>query len=201
MTSHGMLNNKGAGSNLELRGAAFVLAIDLFSHGNSSADFGMIRELGKEKILASSIMLTLQGLGDRAPLAAPTAVAAMTDVMSPTPLISAVLLNSCDATYKLHRRVHKPYGNKHVGIIADQYDEFMMRDWMKTAAPPHLVISKYSNAQSFLGLGRPSEQSAPFGHTIYHETMGKDAIRVIYHHPYPSLPIFQVGYDCDNRFL
>jgi len=192
VTSHGMLNNKEMQdlNFVELSRRGFVvLAIDLFSHGNSeSADFGlMIQGVGEGvKILASLnyVDTTRIGVTGHSFGGANSSVAAMTDAMLPEPLISAVLLNSCDATYKSDTGEYiNPYGNKHVGIIADQYDEFMMRDIDENGNPtvPRDFI-KYSNAQSFLYFGTDPAGKAPrAANTIYHETInGKDAIRVIY---------------------
>jgi hypothetical protein len=101
------------------------------------------------------------------------------------PLISAVLINSCDATYKDAETGEyiNSYGNKDVGIIADQYDEFMLRDVDENGsqtAPRDFI--KYGNAQSFLYFGTdPTGKELRSADTMYQENInGKDAIRVVY---------------------
>lgn len=193
VTSHGMLNNKEMQdlNFVELSRRGFVvLAIDLFSHGDSeSADFGtMIQGVGEAVKMLSSLSYvdtTRIGVTGHSFGGANCSTAAMGDAMSPAPLISAVLINSCDATYKNAETGEyiNPYGGKDVGIIADQYDEFMLRDVDENGNPtaPRDFI-KYANAQSFLYFGTdPAGKELRAADTMYHETInGNDAIRVVY---------------------
>ncbi len=189
ITSHGMLNNREMQDlnfvELSRRGYV-VLAIDMFSHGNSeSADFGTMTQGVAEavKMLSSinyvdtaRIGITGHSFGGLN-----CSIAAM----DPTSVVSAVLINSCDATYKNAETGEyiNPYGAKDVGIIAGQYDEFMLRDVDEngnTTAPRDFI--KYGNAQSFLNFGAdPTGKELRSANTMYKETIdGEEAIRVIY---------------------
>lgn len=189
ITSHGMLNNREMQDlnfvELSRRGYV-VLAIDMFSHGNSeSADFGTMTQGVAEavKMLSTINYVNTEriGLTGHSFGGLNCSVAAM----DPASVVSAVLINSCDATYKNAETGEyiNPYGAKDVGIIAGQYDEFMLRDVDENgnATAPRDFI-KYGNAQSFLNFGTDTTgKELRSANTMYTETIdGEEAIRVIY---------------------
>jgi len=194
VTSHGMFNNR------EMQDANFVelsrrgyvvLAIDMPSHGHSENVPIIVDVLNgmyeAVKMLASlnyvdseRIGITGHSLGG---WSCDAAVGA--DNEAPAQLISAVLFNCADATYKdpETQEYVNIYGSRDVGIVAAQYDEFFMVDTDENGNPtsPRDYV-KYGNAQSFLHFGKdPAGLDKRTGGTIYHETInGEDAIRVIY---------------------
>ncbi|HAA25763.1 MAG TPA: hypothetical protein DCE11_06570 [Ruminiclostridium sp.] len=194
VTSHGMFNNR------EMQDANFVelsrrgyvvLAIDMPSHGHSENVPIIVDVLNgmyeAVKMLASldyvdseRIGITGHSLGG---WSCDAAVGA--DNEAPVQLISAALLNCADATYKNQETQEyvNIYGNRDVGIIAAQYDEFFMVDTDENGNPtsPRDYV-QYGNAQSFLHFGKdPTGLEKRSGGTIYREVIdGKEAIRVIY---------------------
>lgn len=194
VVSHGMLNNREMQdlNFVELSRRGFVvLAIDMFSHGNSETidGFGALTQGVAEGVkLLSSINYvdtTRIGVTGHSFGGLNSSIAAMADAHSKTPVISAVLINACDATYKDAKTGEyiNPYSDKHVGIIADQYDEFMLRDKDENGnvTPPRDFI-KYGNAQSFLYFGTdPAGRELRSANTMYRETInGEEVIRVVY---------------------
>lgn len=197
IVSHGMLNNREMQdlNYVELaRRGYVVLSMDMFSHGNSESLTGFAQlPLGMYeavKMLSSinyvdtaRIGITGHSFGG---LSCNTAVAL--DNQNSTHLIAAVLVNSCDATYTdtKTKEYINVYGNRDVGIIAGQYDEFMFRvvDENGNQNSPRDFV-KLSNAQSFLYYGTdPGGKETRAAETLYHETIdGQDSIRVIYNPP------------------
>jgi pimeloyl-ACP methyl ester carboxylesterase len=194
VVSHGMFNNR------EMQDANFVelsrrgyvvLSMDMFSHGNSEnvPNIGVLTTGMYEavKMLSSlnyvdpaRIGITGHSLGG---MSSNTAIAQ--DNMAPKRLISAVLLNSADATYAdgKTKKFIDVYGNRAAGIVAGQYDEFFLRDVDENGKPTSSKdFLKYNNAQSFLHFGKdPSGSDKRAADTIYRQNVdGKDAIRVIY---------------------
>lgn len=194
ITSHGMLNNKEMQdlNFVELARRGFVvLAGDLLTHGNSES----VNSIGpmyagvteQVKMLSSLAFVDTKRIGITGHSfgGANCNAAAAADALSPNPVIRAVLINSCDATYKdpATKAFANVYGDKDVGIIADQYDEFMMRDVDasgKTTAVRDYI--KYGNAQSFLHFGEdPAGKDLRSAETVYKETIkGREAVRIIY---------------------
>jgi len=106
------------------------------------------------------------------------------DNAAPEQLISAVLLNSADATYVDDSgQFANVYGSRDVGIIAVKYEEFFMRDVDEQGNPTSpTVYVNYNNAQSFLHFGKnPAGLEKREPNRIYTENIdGREAIRVIY---------------------
>jgi dienelactone hydrolase len=194
VVSHGMFNNREMQDTnfVELSRRGFVvLAIDMPSHGNSEntpAIGGVLMGMYEAvKMLASlnyvdvdRIGITGHSLGG---WSCNTAVSM--DNAADKHLISAVLLNCYDAIYvdEKTKNYTNIYGNRDVGIVAAQYDEFFMADTDANGnktAPRDYVKNKH--AQSFLYYGNdPKGKKLCKAETMYHETIdGKDAIRVIY---------------------
>lgn len=101
-----------------------------------------------------------------------------------TNLISAVLLNCADATYKdADGNFANIYGSRDVAILAAQYDEFFHKytdeSGVAREAPYFL---QGINSQSFLNFGvDPTGLEARTAYTVYTETIdGEEAVRVIY---------------------
>lgn len=191
---HGMYNNKEMMDidYVELSRRGFVvLAIDMFSHGNSenlvtedALPMGVAEALKMISTLdyvdTGRIGVTGHSMGGMN-----CDVATLMDNQNETPLVSALLLNSCFATYSdaETKEYINAYGNRDVGIIAGKYDEFLFkevnRDGAETLAKDFI---KSDNAQSFLNFGNsPDEGEMRKANTVYEESVGgKDAMRVIY---------------------
>ncbi|GBF75110.1 hypothetical protein PA598K_03494 [Paenibacillus sp. 598K] len=194
VTSHGMFNNR------EMQDANFVelsrrgyvvLAMDMFSHGNSDSvpNIGILTTGMYEavKSLASlnyvdkeRIGITGHSLGG---MSSNTAITL--DNAAPERLISAVLLNSADAIYKDAEtsQYTNIYNNRDVGVIAVKYEEFFMRDVDAQGNPTSPTkYPQYGNAQSFLHFGTdPAGKDQRATETLYKETIdGEEALRVIY---------------------
>lgn len=194
ITSHGMFNNKEMQDpnfvELSRRGYV-VLAMDMFSHGNSQSvpNIGVLMTGAYEAVKmmstldyvdTSKIGITGHSLGG---LSINTAV--QEDNAAPKKLISAVLYNCSDPTYTdaATKKFTNIFGSRDIGVVAAKYDEFFMRDVDKngkTTAPRDYL--EYNNAQSFLHFGvNPTGLDKCIASTVYHQTIdGKDAIRVIY---------------------
>lgn len=194
VTSHGMFNNR------EMQDANFVelsrrgyvvLAMDMFSHGNSESvpnigvlTTGMYEAVKKISSLnyvdKENIGITGHSLGGMS-----SNVAITLDNLAPERLISAVLLNSADATYidEETNEFTNVYGNRDVGVIAVKYEEFFMRDVDEQGQPTSPTeYVEYANAQSFLHFGTdPSGKDKRVADTIYtQEIDGQESFRVIY---------------------
>lgn len=190
---HGMYNNKEMqDSNLvELsRRGYVVMAIDLFSHGDSD-------------LLPTQDMLPMSGLAGLQYLAAlpyvDTARIGMTghsmgglncDIATQMgvteagdPLVKALFLNCCFATYvDGDGNYANIYGNRDVAILADKYDEFLFTETNADGTvllPKDFILS--DNAQSFLNFGAEPAAELRSADTMYTENIdGEDAIRVVY---------------------
>lgn len=194
VTSHGMFNNR------EMQDANFVelsrrgyvvLAMDMFSHGNSESvpHIGILTTGMYEavKMMASLNYVDIENIGVTGhSLGGNSAnVAIAFDNLAPEKLISAVLLNSADATYKDDdtNEYTNVYGERDIGIIAVKYEEFFMRDVDEQGQPTSPTdYLQYANAQSFLHFGTdPAEKENRIADKIYHQDIdGQDAMRVIY---------------------
>ena len=194
VTSHGMYNNREMqdANFVELSRRGFVvLSMDMFSHGYSEnvADVGTVLTGMYEavKMLStlsyvdtSRIGITGHSMGG---MSCNAAIAQ--DNAADVQLISAVLLNSADATYAdaTTQAFTNVYGSRDAGMISCQYDEFFhsFPDANGVmSAPRDFLKSVY--AQSFLDFGTdPAGKDARVSGTVYHETVdGVDAMRVIY---------------------
>lgn len=191
---HGMYNNKEMQdayyTELSRRGFV-VLAIDMFSHGDSenlkapdylpmSVNEGLKLISTLSYVDASRIGIEGHSMGGMC-----CEVATQMDNMNEKPLVSALLLNGCFATYtdpKSGEYVNI-YGKRSVGIIASQYDEFLFRETKddgSVALPSEFI--NYANAQSFLRFGTaPQGLEALDANTMYNDNIdGKDAFRIVY---------------------
>lgn len=191
---HGMYNNREMQDinyvELSRRGYV-VLAIDMFSHGKSQnleSEEYLPRGVSEAVKMAAAlnyvdtgkIGVTGHSMGGMN-----CNVATLMDNSNEHPLISALLLNSCFATYKDEQTndYQNLYGNRDVGIIAGQYDEFLFRESNENG---QVTLAKdfihSQNAQSFLNFGKyPEQESEREANTLYYNQIaGKDAFRVIY---------------------
>lgn len=195
VVSHGMYNNREMQdlNFVELSRRGFVvLSMDMFAHGNSEnfADNSGDITLGMYEAVkmldsisyvdSNKIGITGHSLGGMS-----SNVAVQLDNMSDRHLISAVLLNCADAAYSDADtgEYTNIYGNRDVGIVAAQYDEwFFTQDNGNggTTAPRDFIHN--SNAQSFLHFGTdPSGLDAREAYQMYSQEIdGKEAIRTIY---------------------
>lgn len=191
---HGMYNNKEMQDanlvELSRRGYA-VLAIDLFSHGDSDL-------LPAEDLLPMSGLAALQyfvtlpyvdtehiGMTGHSMGGLNCDLATQMGVSEDgTPFVDALFLNCCFATYMNGEgKYDNIYGNIDVAILADKYDEFL---FVETNADGAVLKAKdfiYSdNAQSFLNFGaEPSGAQLREANTLYTENIdGEEAVRVVY---------------------
>lgn len=191
---HGMYNNKEMQdiNYVELSRRGFVvLAIDMFSHGKSqnleSEEYLPLGVAEAVKMVAAlnyvdtgKIGVTGHSMGGMN-----CNVATLMDNNNESPMISALLLNSCFATYKDEQtnEYGNVYGNRDVGIIAGQFDEFLFREsnrnGKETLAKDFI---QSDNAQSFLNFGLdPDQVSRREANTLYYNQVEEeDAFRVIY---------------------
>ncbi|KIL38885.1 membrane protein [Gordoniibacillus kamchatkensis] len=197
VTSHGWYNNREMQDMNYVeyaRRGYVVMSIDMYGHGDSDAvapaewqnrGTGMYDAVelmsGLPYVDKARIGITGHSNGARA---ANWSIDA--DNLKDKPLISAVLLVANDATYvnPETKQYYNKYGNRNVGIVAAQYDEFFFRTKLKdgTITMPRDYI-KTDNAQSFLNFGAdPKSGGEPrTSYTVYkQEVNGKMASRVIY---------------------
>lgn len=195
VVSHGMYNNREMQdlNFVELSRRGFVvLSMDMFNHGNSESSAPSTAEIlpgmyeavkmldSLSYVDSSAIGITGHSLGG---MSSNAAIAL--DNEAERQLISAVLLNSADATYvdaETGEYVNI-YGNRDAGIVAGQYDEwFFFQDDGKGGQTAPRDFLKYSNAQSFLNFGQdPSGQELREQGLLYQEEIdGKTAYRAIY---------------------
>jgi len=191
---HGMYNNKEMQDSnlveLSRRGYA-VLAIDLFSHGDSD-------------LLPAEDLLPMSGLGalqyfvtlpyvdiDRIGMTGHSMGGLNCDLATQmgvaedgTPLVKALFLNCCFATYvNGEGQYDNIYGGIDVAILADRYDEFL---FVETNADGSVLKAKdfikSDNAQSFLNYGAdPAASPQREANVMYVENInGEDAIRAVY---------------------
>lgn len=192
ITCHGMYNNKEMQdinfTELSRRGYV-VLAIDMFSHGNSE-------NLESEDLLpmgVSEAVKLISGLGyvdqERIGVTGHSMGGMNCEVaaqMDEDFRISSILFNSCFATYRDGESgvFINAYGSRDVGIIAGQYDEFLFQEPDADGnMMPAKDFIKSENAQSFLNFGKtPSETRE--ADVMYKEKVdGEETIRVIYNPP------------------
>ncbi len=198
VTSHGMLNSREMQDStyVELaRRGYVVLAIDMYGHGFSQVVTGPQRDRARAtgmydgvELIASlpyvdkdKIGITGHSFGGRsANWSMPF------DNKRDKPLVSAVLLQTADATYidPKTKQYFNDYGSRHVGIIADEWDEFFFRQKGADGkmSKPGAFLST-DNAQSFLHFGADPKAVSDkrVADAVYTETIdGKQASRVIY---------------------
>lgn len=191
VTSHGYLNNKEMqdANYVELARRGFVvLAIDQPCHGDSQVMAISNADGVYQGVLALSRMPFVDvnriGITGHSMGGGSCNSAVAEDNENGTNLISAVLLNCADATYKdTDGNFANIYGSRDVAILAAQYDEFfhMYTDesGVMRQAP---YFMQGINSQSFLNFGvDPTGLEARTAYTVYTETIdGEEAVRVIY---------------------
>ncbi len=206
ITSHGWFNNR------EMQDMNFVeysrrgyvvLSIDMYGHGNSEVLYtpeiaptsvGMIDavKLIYDLPYVDKARVGVTGHSNGA-MAANFAVDL--DNLRETPMIASVLLVANNATYtNSDGEYYNKYGNRDVGIVAAQYDEFFFRvtneDGTRTA--PRDYIDQ-ATAQSFLNFGAdPANAEKRVSYNMYKQDVdGKETIRVIYNpnqiHPWNTI--------------
>lgn len=191
VTSHGYLNNKEMqdANYVELARRGFVvLAIDQPCHGDSQVMAVRNADGVYQGVLALSRMpfvdVSRIGITGHSMGGGSCNSAVAEDNANGTNLISAVLLNCADATYKdADGNFANVYGSRDVAILAAQYDEFFHKytdaGGVAREAPYFL---QGINSQSFLNFGvDPTGLEARTAYTVYTETIdGEEAVRVIY---------------------
>lgn len=204
VTSHGAFNNKEMqdANLIELaRRGYVVLASDQPQHGNSDLLTTDGKNVGNSAVYQGVLMVS------RLPYVDTTRIgvtghsmggmscnsAIMEDNAAEKQLISAILINSADATYvnstdaglsdTTEGEYANIYGSRDVGMISCVFDEFFNKS---TDANGEQLSSPYfmesSNAQSFLYFGQdPEGLDTREAFAIYREKIdGEEAIRVIY---------------------
>ena len=212
VTVHGWYNNKEMQdlNYVELARRGFVvLAIDQYSHGDSdNADVGFENYSGnglyyavKEIAKLNYVDKTRIGVTGHSYGAECCKSAVERDKEADEQLISAVLLVCADSVYtpsnpmtNMPRCVYDPYsdeagffnfwGNRDVGIVAAQYDEFYHGypdDTAANSTAPRDYIHQ-PTAQSFLYFGvDPEGKTERSAYEYYYETVdGEDCFHVIY---------------------
>lgn len=200
--SHGWWNNREMqdANYVELaRRGYVVVSIDMYGHGNSDNLKNAELELGGTgmydavKLVADLpyVDTTKIGVSGHSNGARAANYSMFIDNAAETPLISAVLLVNNDGVYTdaaNDSAYFNLYGNRDVGIVADQYDEFFFRSYSPEGAvltPPREYIGT-PNAQSFLNFGVDPAGLADQreASVVYTENVdGVDAMRVVYTPP------------------
>ena len=198
VSSHGAFNNKEMqdANAIELSRRGFVvLAIDQPAHGNTEFVAGSAGVY--QGVLALSrlpyVDVTRIGVTGHSMGGMSCNNAVAQDNTNEVPLVAAVLLNSADATYvnttdtslsdTKSTNYANVFGNRDVGIIACQYDEFFHKSTDENGNP----LSAYyymdtPEAQSFLNFGKdPTDLPVREAYTTYTEEVdGEECIRIIY---------------------
>ncbi|RFA18565.1 hypothetical protein B7R25_14310 [Subtercola boreus] len=193
--AHGWWNNKEMQDSnyVELaRRGYVVLSIDMYGHASSDplqeghemdAATGMYDGV-KEIASLPYVDTTKIGISGHSNGARAANWAIPLDDAAATPLIRSVYLVDNDPIYVDSAGAYTNYyGNRDVGVMADQYDEFFFRSYDKSGAeltPPREYIGT-PNAQSFLNFGADASGTpAKESYTTYTQTVdGTDAIREI----------------------
>jgi pimeloyl-ACP methyl ester carboxylesterase len=192
--AHGWWNNKEMQDSnyVELaRRGYVVLSIDMYGHGSSSnmqeghemdAATGMydgVKEIASLPYVdKSKIGISGHSNGARA-----ANWAIPLDDAAKTPLIKSVYLVDNDPIYvNAKGQLFNYYGNRDVGVQADQYDEFFFRSYSKTGketTDPREYINT-PQAQAFLNFGSAQTGSKRVSFKAYTKTVdGRSAIREI----------------------
>lgn len=167
-----------------------VIAVDLYGHGNSSFLNAANIELGGTGVYDAVRFVadlpyvdkTRIGVCGHSHGARAANLSIALDNESESPLIAAVMLVGNDPVYTNSVGTYtNSYGHRHVGVIADQYDEFYFRSYgpsHEVLTPPREYIHT-ANAQSFLHFGADpahfsDERSAGQFYTDH------DAVRIAY---------------------
>jgi dienelactone hydrolase len=195
VTSHGWYNNREMQDMNYVeyaRRGYVVMSIDMYGHGNSDVLTGSpaTRATGMtdavELIAAlpyvdkTKIGVTGHSNGARA-----ANYAVDDDNKKAQPLIHAVLMVANDPTYRdANNNFYNKYGNRDVGVVAAQFDEFFFR--VKQADNSMSAPKNYINqatAQSFLNFGIDPTKGGEkrIAGTLYKQTISNtEAIRTIF---------------------
>ena len=191
VVSHGYLNNKEMtdANYVELARRGFVvLAIDQPCHGDSEIMAQSIANGVDQGVLAVSRMPFVDvdriGVTGHSMGGGSCNRAVAVDNERENPLISAVLIHCNDPTVKNSDGNYvNAYGNRNVGVIAVQYDEFFHK-WVDESGiarqAPYYMGSP--TAQAFLHFGvDPTGLDKRDAYTYYSETVdGEECFHVIY---------------------
>ena len=191
VVSHGYLNNKEMtdANYVELARRGFVvLAIDQPCHGDSEIMAQRIPNGVDQGVLAVSRMPFVDvdriGVTGHSMGGGSCNRAVAVDNERENPLISAVLIHCNDPTVKNSDGNYvNAYGNRNVGVIAVQYDEFFHK-WVDESGiarqAPYYMGSP--TAQAFLHFGvDPTGLDKRDAYTYYSETVdGEECFHVIY---------------------
>lgn len=191
VVSHGYLNNKEMtdANYVELARRGFVvLAIDQPCHGDSEIMAQRIANGVDQGVLAVSRMPFVDvdriGVTGHSMGGGSCNRAVAVDNERENPLISAVLIHCNDPTVKNSDGNYvNAYGNRNVGVIAVQYDEFFHK-WVDESGiarqAPYYMGSP--TAQAFLHFGvDPTGLDKRDAYTYYSETVdGEECFHVIY---------------------
>ena len=191
VVSHGYLNNKEMtdANYVELARRGFVvLAIDQPGHGDSEIMAQRIPNGVDQGVLAVSRMPFVDvdriGVTGHSMGGGSCNRAVAVDNERENPLISAVLIHCNDPTVKNSDGNYvNAYGNRNVGVIAVQYDEFFHK-WVDESGiarqAPYYMGSP--TAQAFLHFGvDPTGLDKRDAYTYYSETVdGEECFHVIY---------------------
>lgn len=191
VVSHGYLNNKEMtdANYVELARRGFVvLAIDQPCHGDSEIMAQSISNGVDQGVLAVSRMPFVDvdriGVTGHSMGGGSCNRAVAVDNERENPLISAVLIHCNDPTVKNSDGNYvNAYGNRNVGVIAVQYDEFFHK-WVDESGiarqAPYYMGSP--TAQAFLHFGvDPTGLDKRDAYTYYSETVdGEECFHVIY---------------------
>ena len=216
VVTHGWWNNREMqdANYVELARRGFVvISIDMYGHGNSdplpsdeipvngTGVYDAVKLLAQIPYVdATKIGITGHSNGARA-----DNYAVQADNAAKTHLISSVFLVDNEAFYKdaaNNNAYYNMYGNRDVGLSADQYDEFFFRSYGADGSvltnPRDFKTTP--NAQSFLHFGAdPSTFTDTRNVSTYYKQNidGRDAVRVLFtpheEHPYGTISYTTVG--------
>jgi pimeloyl-ACP methyl ester carboxylesterase len=172
-----------------------VMSIDMYGHGSSS----YLKE-GDEAVAATGMydavkeIATLPyvdtnkiGISGHSNGARAANFAIPLDDKAATPLIKSVYLVDNDPIYTdASGKYINYYGNRDVGVQADQFDEFFFRSYSKTGQvltnPKDYITTP--NAQSFLHFGASASSSTRTSYHFYTKDVdGRDALRIVNNPP------------------
>lgn len=202
--AHGWWNNKEMQDSnyVELARRGYViLSIDMYGHGSSSdmpvgheLDYATGMYAGVREMASLPYVKTNDiGISGHSNGARAANLAVGIDNAAPKQLIKSVYLVDNDPIYKeafaasgsgagyAPGKFINYYGNRDVGLQADQYDEFFFRTYSKTGVEttnPREFINT-PQAQAFLNFGPASTTKRVSYHTYSKTVDGRTAIRVI----------------------
>ena len=207
IVSHGWWNNREmqSGNYVELaRRGYVVVSIDMYGHGNSSnlrydqLTLGGTGMYDVVKLVSKLPYIDGLGISGHSNGARAANFSVVLDDAAEKQLIDAVFLVDSDPVYRDADGAYANiYGNRSVGLVAAQYDEFFFRSYSAEGAvltPPRDYITT-PNAQSFLNFGTDPEGMANISAGSYQNKDG--AQRVAYTpaetHPWGTISKTTIG--------